>query len=352
MQLELTVEQGDLRDALRRALSGTIPGHDVAGLIDEMGLLEIPIPEEYGGAGSGLKDVTVVMAELGRSLGRTPFFSSSVQSGWTLALAGSPEACSRYLPRIAAGSTRASLVTGPRFTDTGITAVRTGDTLTLHGTQHAVIGAEDSDLLVVVAATEEGPELAVLAADSAGVELHTRESLDLTRPLTTVVADGAQAPAAGGPRITDGLDRALALSLTALAAEEVGAARRCLELSVEHCSSREQFGRVIGSFQAIKHRLVDMLVAVELAEAAVLDAANSDDLPTARFSVAAATAQVLASRAAVFAAEESIQVHGGVGFTWEHPLHHYFRRAKTDQLILGDVPVHAETVAAALVGTP
>lgn len=352
MALELTVEQSDLRDTLRRALSGTGPGDDVTVLIDQMGLCEIPIPEQYGGAGCGLKDVAVVMGELGRSLGRAPFYSSAVQAGWSLALAGSPETCARYLPRIAAGDCRAALVSGPGFADSGITAVRSGDALVLNGTRHAVIGAEESDLLVVVVSTADGPELAVISTDEDGVALHPREGLDLTRSLTTVNFDGAQASAAGGPGVREGLERVEALCLTALAAEEVGAARRCLEMSVDHCSSREQFGRVIGSFQAIKHRLVDMYVAVELAEAAVLDAAGADDLPTAELAVAAATAQVLASRAAVYAAEESIQVHGGIGFTWEHPLHHYFRRAKTDQLILGDVPVHAETVAAALLERP
>ncbi|MET3862605.1 alkylation response protein AidB-like acyl-CoA dehydrogenase [Dietzia sp. 2505] len=352
MALELTVEQADLRDALRRALAGTGPGDDVSGLVGQMGLLEIPIPEQYGGAGYGLKDVAVVMGELGRTLGRAPFLPSAVRAGWALALAGSPDSRARYLPGIAAGTSLAALVTGPRFADSGVTAVRTGDTLTLSGSQPAVIGAEECDLLVVVAVGREGPELAVIEADADGVALHPRESLDLTRSLTTVDFDGAQASAVGGPGVREGLERVEAFCLTALAAEEVGAARRCLELSVDHCSSREQFGRVIGSFQAIKHRLVDMYVAVELAEAAVLDAAGSDDLPTAELAVAAATAQVLASRAAVYAAEESIQVHGGIGFTWEHPLHHYFRRAKTDQLILGDIPVHAETVAAALLEGP
>jgi alkylation response protein AidB-like acyl-CoA dehydrogenase len=119
-------------------------------------------------------------------------------------------------------------------------------------------------------------------------------------------------------------------------------------MSVEYAKTRQQFGRAIGSFQSIKHRLTDMLVSIELAEAAVLDAAGADSRSDAEFILAAAMARVLASRAATFAAEESIQIHGGIGFTWEHPLHHYFRRAKTSELLFGEPSVQLEVVAAAL----
>jgi alkylation response protein AidB-like acyl-CoA dehydrogenase len=129
----------------------------------------------------------------------------------------------------------------------------------------------------------------------------------------------------------------------------VGAAEACLEMSVEYAKGREQFGRPIGSFQSIKHRLTDMLVALELAHAAVLDAANADERPTDELATAASIAHVLASEAFTYAAEESIQIHGGIGFTWEHPLHRYFRRAKSDTLLFGSTETHHEVIAASVI---
>nr|WP_276507522.1 acyl-CoA dehydrogenase family protein [Dietzia kunjamensis] len=138
-----------------------------------------------------------------------------------------------------------------------------------------------------------------------------------------------------------------------MAAEQVGLARRCLEMAVEHAGTRQQFGRTIGFFQGIKHKLVDLLVAIELAEATVLDASGgaeqgSDGPSAAEVADLAAASWVLASRAAMTAAEEAIQVHGGIGFTWEHPLHHYFRRAKADQLLFGDEYAYVQAVGESL----
>jgi alkylation response protein AidB-like acyl-CoA dehydrogenase len=350
MTLELSEEQQDLSSSLRASLSRTAAGEDVWPALLEMGLTEIPFPEHVGGAGFALKDTAVVMSELGRSLGRAPYFSSVILAGLTLLHAGSDAACAQYLPSIADGTATAALVTGFPFCTSLVTA-REGadDTVVLDGAQEAVVDGSDADVLFVVADGSDGPHLAAIDAHTDGVTRTRRETLDFTRGLTRVEFSDAVAHRVTGRDLPTGLATAQAVAITALAAEQVGAARACLEMSVEYAKTRRQFGRAIGSFQAIKHRLTDMLIAIELAEAAVLDAAGADTRRTSEFLVAAATARVLASRAATFAAEESIQIHGGIGFTWEHPLHQYFRRAKTSELLLGSTTVHVEAVAAALV---
>ncbi len=348
MTLELTVEQNDLQRSLRSSLARTDPGQDVWAALLDMGLTEIAFPEEFGGAGFALKDTAVVMTELGRSLGAAPYFSSVALAGLTLLHAGSRAGCSAYLPAIADGSTRAALVAAYPFAESSVTAdPATDDTVLLNGKQETVVDGADADLLIVVAAGADGPELAVIEANAPGVTRTRRETLDFTRGLDLIEFDGASARRVSGADVVAGLRTAQAAAITALAAEQVGAARACLEMSVDYAKTRKQFGRAIGSFQAIKHRLTDVLVAVELAEAAVLDAAGADGRSATEFVVAAATARVLASKAATFAAEESIQVHGGIGFTWEHPLHLFFRRAKTSELLLGERAVHADTVASA-----
>lgn len=350
MALELTVEQQDLADSLRSSLARTDAGENVWAALLEMGLTEVPFPERFGGAGFTLKDTTVVMSELGRSLGAAPYFPSVILAGFTLLYAGTDAICSQHLPAIADGSSIAALVAGFPFASSPITATAAvDDTIILDGAAEAVIAGADADLLVVVATGPDGLDLAVIPGDAGGVIRTRRESLDFTRELARVEFSGALAHRVAGTDLAAGLEKAQAAVITALAAEQVGSARACLEMSVEYAKTRHQFGRAIGSFQAIKHRLTDMLVAIELAEAAVLDAAGADERSSSEFIVAAATARVLASRAATFAAEESVQVHGGIGFTWEHPLHKYFRRAKTSELLFGNTTVHAETVAAALV---
>lgn len=350
MTLELTTEQQDLQTSLRASLARTAPGQNVWSALLDMGLTEIAFPEEFGGAGFTLKDTAVVMTELGRSLGAAPYFSSVALAGLTLLHAGSDAGRSAYLPAIADGSTRAALVAAYPFHESSVTAdPGADDTVLLNGTQDTVVDGADADLLIVVAAGADSLELAVIDASADGVTRTRRETLDPTRGLDRIEFDGASARLVSGDHVLDGLHTAAAAAITALAAEQVGAARACLEMSVDYAKTRTQFGRAIGSFQAIKHRLTDVLVSVELAEAAVLDAAGADGRSAGEFIVAASTARVLASRAAMFSAEESIQVHGGIGFTWEHPLHLYFRRAKTSELLLGDTTVHNDAVASALV---
>lgn len=353
MPLEPTVEQRDLRDAVRAALAR--PSGDAWADLTALGLTEIPFAEQYGGAGAGVRDVAVVLGELGRALTSVPYFSSVALAGLTLQVCGTEDACRARLPGIAGGAVRAALVAGYPFADSPIRATGSAGGLVLDGTADCVVDGADADLFVVVARGPAGPVLAVVDAGAAGVARTALEALDFTRPLARVRLTGVRVDPAGRPDLSARLVVAQAQAISCLAAEQVGAARACLEMSAEYATLRRQFDRPIGSFQAIKHRLADMLVAVELAEAAVLGAVGSDFANVGAASdvvSAAAVARVLASRAAMFAAAESVQIHGGIGFTWEHVLHRYFRRAKSSELLLGDTALHCETVAAELVGPP
>ena len=351
MPIELTVEQRDLQAALTDAWSEHAPAQDVWPSIRELGLTEIPFPEDLGGAGYGVKDASVVMTAHGRCLASSPYLSSVIMAGLTLLHAADDEGRRAHLPAIASGERRAALVCGPAVVSSSIgTAVTNEGTLVLNGRQDVVLDAASADVLVVVAHTASGVELAVVDGSSAGVGRHQRESLDLTREFATAEFTGVEATRVSGPYLEERLRRVRSLLMIALAAEQVGIARQCLEMTVDYAKTRQQFGRTIGSFQALKHRLVDMLVATELAEATVLDAADVDRFVDADLAERAASARVLASRAAMYAAEEAIQIHGGIGFTWEHPLHHHFRRAKTDQLLFQDDDVHVDTVARAMLG--
>lgn len=350
MPIELTLEQRDLQSALTDAWSDRAPAQDLWPSIRELGLTEIPFPESLGGAGYGVKDASVVMAALGRCLGASPYLSSVIMAGLTLLHAGDDDGRREHLPAIVSGERRAALVCGSAIVSSSIDAELTGQgTLLLNGRQDVVLDAASADVLVVVAHTAAGVELGVVDCDAAGLHRQVRESLDLTREFASVEFVGAEAVRVSGPRLAERLGRVRSLLMIALAAEQVGVARECLDMTVDYAKTREQFGRVIGSFQVLKHRLVDILVATELAEAAVLDAADTDRFDDADLAERAASARVLAGRAAMFAAEEAIQIHGGIGFTWEHRLHHHFRRAKTDQLLFQDDAVHVDTVGSAMV---
>ncbi|MFE0750566.1 acyl-CoA dehydrogenase family protein [Gordonia sp. NPDC058843] len=351
MPIELTVEQRDLQAALTDAWSDHAPAHDLWPSIRELGLTEIPFPEELGGAGYGLKDASVVMVAHGRCLGASPYLSSVIMAGLTLLHAADEEGRRAHLPAIVSGDRRAALVCGSAIGSSSIDAELTeAGTLLLNGRQNVVLDAASADVLVVVAHTASGVELGVVDSGAAGVSREVRESLDLTREFASVEFAGAEAVRVSDSRLEDRLGRVRSLLMIALAAEQVGIARQCLEMTVDYAKTRQQFGRTIGSFQALKHRLVDMLVATELAEATVLAAADADRFDDAELAERAASARVLASRAAMFAAEEAIQIHGGIGFTFEHPLHHHFRRAKTDQLLFQDTEVHVDAVARAVTG--
>lgn len=310
-------------------------------MADQLGLQSLALPEEYGGDGFGFVELRVVLEEMGRALLPSPFLSSVVLAGSALVASGDQDAQAAHLPGIASGKTTATLAvaeadgrwhTGALRT----TATRSAGAWTLRGEKSFVLDGATADTVLVVAATDAGPGLFAVAGDA--VTRTPLRVLDPTRRLARLTFSDAAAtpvgePGAAGPLV----DRVLDLATTALAAEQVGGARACLEASAAYARDRMQFGRPIGSFQAVKHKCADMLTRVQLADAASIEAANAaagvEGSP--EHGVAAAVAHSVCSEAFMFVAAENIQVHGGIGFTWEHPAHLYFRRAKSSQLLFG-----------------
>jgi len=317
-------------------------------LAHQLRLPGLAIPEEYGGDGFGPVELAVVLEEMGRTLLCAPYFSTVVLAAQALLASGDQEACARYLPGIAAGATTATFAVAE---DSGFwdpahvttTAVRADGTWILTGRKTFVIDGATSDLVLVIARTTSGLALFAVDRAAAGLTVEPMQTLDLTRAMARLTFDAVPAALIGedgsGERL---ISRVLDLASVGLAAEQAGAARRCLEASAEYARTRFQFGRAIGSFQAVKHKCADMLVQVELAEATVREAARLESEGDADFPVAAAAAHAVCSRAFMFAAMENIQVHGGIGFTWEHPAHLYFRRAKSSQLLFGGPTAYYE----------
>jgi alkylation response protein AidB-like acyl-CoA dehydrogenase len=219
----------------------------------------------------------------------------------------------------------------------------------LSGKKSFVIDGATADLLLVVARSTAGPSLFAVNRGAPGLRAEPMTTLDLTRPMAALTFDQVPAVLIGAEGRGGWLmSRVLDLACVALAAEQAGGARRCLEMSAGYARTRFQFGRPIGSFQAVKHKCADMLARVELAEATAREAARLADESAAEFPVAAATAHICCSQAYLFAAAENIQVHGGIGFTWEHPAHLYYRRAKSSELLFGSPAAHRRALAALL----
>jgi alkylation response protein AidB-like acyl-CoA dehydrogenase len=318
----------------------------------ELGLPALALPTEYGGDGYGLVELSVVVGEMGRVLLPSPFFSTVVLAATAVVASGDAGAAERLLPGISAGTTTAALAVPDRAGSWELAAgelrVRvtgSGAEVLLEGVAPLVVGGATADVVLVVADGPGGPTLYEVDATSAGVHRTALRSLDLTRRMARI--DFRAAPArrvgeagAAVPVVAHVLDIATA----ALAAEQVGGARACLETATAYAKERMQFGRPIGSFQAVKHKCADMLTRVQVADAAATEAARAiDGVPGApEPGVAAAVAHAVCSEAFMAVAAENIQVHGGIGFTWEHPAHLYYRRAKASQLLFGGPAVYYE----------
>ena len=352
--------------AVRAAMKGAGEvggGYDPA-VWDQMGRqLRLPglaLPSEYGGDGFGLTELEVVLEEMGAALLCSPFFATVVLAAQALLASADEAACARYLPGIAAGRTIATLAAaeGPASWDPAMVAARAervkgdgevGGGWRLSGKKSFVIDGAIADLVLVVARSTAGPGLFAVDRGAPGLYAEPMTTLDPTRAMAALIFDQVPAVLIGAEGQAGRLmSRVLDLACVALAAEQAGGARRCLEMSAGYARTRFQFGRPIGSFQAVKHKCADMLVRVELAEATAREAARLADEAAAEsgaaaeFGVAAATAHICCSQAYLFAAAENIQVHGGIGFTWEHPAHLYFRRAKSSELLFGGPAVYHE----------
>lgn len=315
-------------------------------LAADLGLAGLLVPEGRGGAGASVREAAVVIEELGRGVAPVPFLTSAVIATSLLLDSADP-----LLDELATGErTAALLVPLSAAHDAALTTLALdGDRVS--GTVTSVAGALDADVLLVLAETPQG--LTVLAVDADEATLAPVVSLDMTRALADVTVDGTP----GRVLLTDAepaVRRALMVGAAVLAAEQVGVARWCLEETVAYLKVRRQFGRVLGGFQALKHRLADLYTEVESASAAAAYAAAALAADTEDAPLAAAVAQAYCSDLAVHAAEEAVQLHGGIGMTWEHPAHLYLKRAKADQLALGTAGAHRARIAtlADLPGAP
>lgn len=368
MQFTFSDEQEEFRLIVRRFMEARSPTTEVRKLMEtdqgydkavwqqlsqELGLPGIHIPEEYGGQGFSFIELCIVLEEMGRALLCAPYFSTTALAATTIIEAGSDEQKHALLPDIASGQILATLAITEasgswELGSTELTATRVDNGYELNGVKSFVVDGHIADLLIVVARTPGtsgafGLSLFTLPGHGNGVKRRLLQTLDPTRKLALI--EFTQAPATllgelSGAGTT--LPHILDLAAVALASEMVGGAQKMLHSAVEYAQLRMQFGRLIGSFQAIKHKCADMLLEIELAKstayyAAAAAAENSADLPAV-----ASLSKACASDTYMKAAAECIQIHGGIGFTWENDTHLYFKRAKSSEVFLGDPNYHRD----------
>ncbi len=373
MSLAFTEEQEELRRIVRRFVEETAPSAEVRRLMAttdgfdptvwkrmaaELGLQGIAIPEALGGQGLGPVELGIALEEMGRLLHCSPFFSTVCLGATAIAAAGTQDQRAELLPGIASGDSIATLALAEpngRWDAEGITATAAGDSgegFRLTGTKSFVLDGNTASLIVVAArrpgtSGQDGVGLFVVRGDADGLARTPLATLDQTRKQAALDFAGVAAtalgpePYAGWPALAKTLDQVAVY----LSAEMVGGAQRCLDMAVDYAKNRVQFGRPIGSFQAVKHRCADMLLAVESARAASsyalwVVAEEGDELP-----IVAPLSKAYCSEAYFQAATDNIQIHGGMGFTWEHDAHLYFRRAKSSELLFGDPTYHRELLA-------
>ncbi|MER7078433.1 hypothetical protein SAMN02982929_05003 [Saccharopolyspora kobensis] len=312
--------------ALWRALAG------------ELGLAALLVPEELGGAGASAREVAVVAEEIGRAVAPVPFLGNVLA---TAALVACAEAPSELADGSRIGTVAVGLTTPPQAPFPQ--AVK-ADGAALTGAVSAVVDLEVADLVVVPAIDADGPALYLVDTSAAGVTRTPTTPLDLTRRFGTLDLDGAPGRRlASGAEAERALRQALLTAAGMLASEQVGLAQHCLDSTVDYAKTRYQFGRQIGSFQAVKHRLADLWVGVSSGRAVARNAADAlarDTEPE----LAVAIAQAHCSDLVVLAAEEHLQLHGGIGMTWEHPAHLYLGRAKSSQLAFGIAETHRSRI--------
>ncbi len=368
MAFTFSDEQEEFRSIVRRFMDDKSPRTEVRKLMDseqgydpavwqqlseELGLPGIHIPEAYGGQGFGFVELCIVLEEMGRALFCAPYFSATALAATTIIHAGTEAQKLALLPGIASGQTLATLALSEANQDwlpanTQLSATPAGDNYLLNGEKSYVLDGHIADLLIVVARTpgstgNDGLSLFTVAADAAGLNRRLLKSLDPTRKLAHI--EFKQTPAtllgelnAGGATLPPILD----LAAVALASEMVGGAQMMLQSALDYAQLRMQFGRLIGSFQAIKHKCADMLLDVELAKstayyAAAAAAEQASDLPAV-----ASLSKAYAADTYMKSAAECLQIHGGIGFTWENDTHLYFKRAKSSEVFLGDPNYHRD----------
>jgi alkylation response protein AidB-like acyl-CoA dehydrogenase len=360
LNLLRTETENDLRATVRQFLARNCEPSAVTAMYDgdrsvvgglwtalscDLGLGGLLVSEGHGGAGAGPREAAVVLEELGRAVAPVPFLTSSVLA---VALLNQTDDAA-ILPGLASGDQTAALVV-PLSTRPGghIPAVTVDGSELISGTITSVAGVLEADVLLVPVSAPAGLAIHVVRASDARIEPIT--SLDMTRQIADVTFDRC----AGTLLLADAepaVRHALIVAAGLLASEQVGIAKWCLRSTVHYLGQRRQFGRPVGGFQAIKHRMADLYSGVVAASAAASHAAASLAAHDRDGEIAAAVAHAYCSDVAVLAAEEAVQLHAGIGMTWEHPAHLYLKRAKADQLSFG-TPEASATVLASLVGLP
>jgi alkylation response protein AidB-like acyl-CoA dehydrogenase len=331
--MELTEERAALREAVRDLLRKDPDGHWPR-LCAEIGAAGLAVPERFGGAGASLVEAHLVLEELGRGLTPSPFLGSAVLAAQALLATDAGAACARLLPGIADGSRIAALAL------TGGVTVTHDDRL--HGTAHHVLDGDTAEILLV--AVPSG----LYEVDPGDVSRTHTPTLDLTRRLATVELRGADGRLLGPCRP----DRLRDIAAVALSAEQVGAASRALELTVEYTKTRVQFGRPIGAFQSLQHRLADLYVLVESARSASYAAVDAIVAQAPDAAELATVAAVHCTETLERVAAEMIQMHGGIGITWEHDAHRYFKRAHGTKHLFGDPHENLARLAVTIVDAP
>ena len=372
MQFGLSDTQQTLKTTARKFLSTECPLADVRRLsesehafdaalwrkIADQGWTGILFDEQYGGSGMSMVDMAAVLEEMGRALLPGPYLSTVLLAGPAIDRAGEDGAKHKYLTTICSGETKATLALLEQHAswshhDVKMTVKKTGSGYTLSGHKLFVPDAGVADLLVCAVKIDQELALFVVAAKTPGVKIERMPSIDNTRPLYAVSFDNATLPAdallARGERAHAGLHYAMNVATTGLTAEMVGGMQRLLDITVEYAKTRKQFGKPIGQFQAVQHQCADMLVYTESSRSAAYYAAWALSEGGEDANAAISVAKAYASDAYREVGNRAIQVHGGMGFTWENDIHLFYRRAKASEIAFGDATWHRERVAKAVI---
>lgn len=370
MDFDFTEDQVMLRGLVREFLTEQVPvAHVRAMMEDERGydpdiyrrfvqLGMLPFPESYGGAGLGMVEQAIILEEMGRIPYPGPYFATVILAGSAIMASGDEKAMARYLPDVCNGDLTMTLAFledsigwGPN--EITLTAKQEGDGYVLNGIKRFVPFGHTADVILVAARVgsghgTDGVSLIAVPRDAAGLRIERDVISDLTEKSATLRFDNVRVPgenllgAEGGAWST--VQMALQHAAVGASAEMLGASRKSLEMSTDYAKVRKQFGQFIGQFQAVKHKLSEMLVAVENAHAAVYYAAWALDADAPDAALAVSVAKSFVNGASRKVCGEAIQVHGGIGFTWEYDLHLYFKRAKYFEPLYGDLETHRERV--------
>lgn len=342
MKLVLGEEQRELRATVRSFMETVSPreGHSPAvhaRLNGELGLSGLIIPEEYGGTGAGMTELAVVLEEAGAALLPGPFLANALAA---ITLTRLPD--KELLTAVAEG--RVTATVAPLAGGSPVAASRDGEAL-VEGRLPQVLNAAEADVLLAPVTRRDGVALVAIDLTDQGVTRLPLATLDETRSMAEVVLSGVRGRVLGSPPDAVALESAWTLFSVALAAEQLGVMRACLDAIVGYAKIRVAFGRYIGSYQGVKHKLADMHCKLEQAESIVRYAAWAADESPGELPQAAALAQAYVGRACFEVARDHLLLHGGIGFTWEHDAHLYYKRAKTDEVLLGPPRTHRERLA-------